>query len=214
MSAWNINCTNRHRQLSTCKILFVWHQSFLVKLSGQTSWQTSRQTHTHKHTGWKHYYVANAGDNYNKIWPHRIQAAILNDSNAWPCRICSSKQRWISVWRISCFSIYDQSSCDIPRKVLFRGYFQDTNYWNYARIKKMPLNIVLCDLVSDKVPLVDILDLFIAQFWQRVRPFGRDVIEILIIIKHSFQKALAIVTCSTRPQCVNPLRPSDAYMRQ
>ena len=38
MSAWNITCTTRHPQQCTCKILFVWHQSFIVKSSGQTSW--------------------------------------------------------------------------------------------------------------------------------------------------------------------------------
>ena len=37
-SAWNITCTTWHPQQCTCKILFVWHQSFIVKLSGQTSW--------------------------------------------------------------------------------------------------------------------------------------------------------------------------------
>ena len=36
MSAWNITCTTRHPQQCTCKILFVWHQSFIVKSSGQT----------------------------------------------------------------------------------------------------------------------------------------------------------------------------------
>ena len=35
-----ITCTTRHPQQCTCKILFVWHQSFIVKSSGQTSWQT------------------------------------------------------------------------------------------------------------------------------------------------------------------------------
>ena len=40
MSAWNIRCTIRHPQQCTCKILFVWHQSFIVKSIGQTSWQT------------------------------------------------------------------------------------------------------------------------------------------------------------------------------
>ena len=40
MSAWNIICTTRHLQQCTCKILFVWHQSFIVKSSGQTSWHT------------------------------------------------------------------------------------------------------------------------------------------------------------------------------
>ena len=40
MSAWNITCTTRHPIQCTCKILFVWHQSFIVKSSGQTSWQT------------------------------------------------------------------------------------------------------------------------------------------------------------------------------
>ena len=57
MSAWNITCTTRHPQQCTCKILFVWHQSFIVKSSGQTSWQTN------KYTGWKHYHLAIAGDN-------------------------------------------------------------------------------------------------------------------------------------------------------
>ena len=40
MNEWNITCTTRHPQQCTCKILFVWHQSFIVKSSGQTSWQT------------------------------------------------------------------------------------------------------------------------------------------------------------------------------
>ena len=31
MGAWNITCTTRHPQQCTCKILFVWHQSFIVK---------------------------------------------------------------------------------------------------------------------------------------------------------------------------------------
>ena len=38
ISAWNITYTTRHPQQSTCKILFVWHQSFIVKSFGQTSW--------------------------------------------------------------------------------------------------------------------------------------------------------------------------------
>ena len=42
MSAWNITCTTRHPQQCTCKILFVWHQSFIVKSSGQTSEFASR----------------------------------------------------------------------------------------------------------------------------------------------------------------------------
>ena len=43
----------------------MWHLSFMVKSSAQTSWQTDRQTHTHthKHTRWKHYHLAIAGDN-------------------------------------------------------------------------------------------------------------------------------------------------------
>ena len=40
MSAWNVTCTTRHPIQCTCKILFVWHQSFIVKLFGQKSWQT------------------------------------------------------------------------------------------------------------------------------------------------------------------------------
>ena len=43
MTSWvckNITCTTRHPQQCTCKILFVWHLSFIVKSSGQTSWQT------------------------------------------------------------------------------------------------------------------------------------------------------------------------------
>ena len=46
MSAWNITCTTRHPQQCTCKILFVWHQSFIVKSSGQTSWLRHKQTNT------------------------------------------------------------------------------------------------------------------------------------------------------------------------
>ena len=39
MSAWNITCTTRHpHEQCTCKILFVWHQCFIVKSSGHTSW--------------------------------------------------------------------------------------------------------------------------------------------------------------------------------
>ena len=33
-------CTTRHPEQCTCKILFVWHQYFIVKSSGKTSWQT------------------------------------------------------------------------------------------------------------------------------------------------------------------------------
>ena len=40
MSALNITCTTRHPQQCGCKILFVLHQSFIVKSSGQTSCQT------------------------------------------------------------------------------------------------------------------------------------------------------------------------------
>ena len=46
MSTWNITCTTRHPQQCTCKILFVWHQSFIVKSSGQTSWIRHKQTNT------------------------------------------------------------------------------------------------------------------------------------------------------------------------
>ena len=51
MSVWNITCTAIHRLLCACKILFVWHQSFIVKPSGQTSWQTDRNTHTQNTQG-------------------------------------------------------------------------------------------------------------------------------------------------------------------
>ena len=71
MSAWNITCTTRHLQQCTCKILFVWHQSFIVKSSGQTSWQTYTHTQTNKHTGWKHYHLAIAGDK-NKVTQNYI----------------------------------------------------------------------------------------------------------------------------------------------
>ena len=40
ISTWNITCTTKHPQLCACKILFVWHQSSIVKSSWQTSWQT------------------------------------------------------------------------------------------------------------------------------------------------------------------------------
>ena len=71
MSTWLITCTARHPHLYTCRISFVWHQSFLVKSLGQTSW------HTHKHTnqrkGWKHYYLAIAGDKFDKVlWWHML----------------------------------------------------------------------------------------------------------------------------------------------
>ena len=45
---WNITCTTRHSQQCTCKILFVWHQSFIVKLSGKhRDKDTNKQTNTH-----------------------------------------------------------------------------------------------------------------------------------------------------------------------
>ena len=50
--------TTKHPQLYSSKILFVWHQSFIIKSSGQTSLRTS------KLTGWKHYLLAIAGDRY------------------------------------------------------------------------------------------------------------------------------------------------------
>ena len=58
MSMYHITCTIRHPHLYSCKILFVWYKSFIVKTSRQTSWQTN------KHTGWKHYHLAIAGDNH------------------------------------------------------------------------------------------------------------------------------------------------------
>ena len=45
MSTGNITCTTTHPQLHACKILFVWHQCFIVKSSGKISWRTHRQTH-------------------------------------------------------------------------------------------------------------------------------------------------------------------------
>ena len=62
MCAWNITCTTRFRQICTCKILFVWHQSFIVKSSGQTSWQTNKHTKTQ---GENIITFAIAGDNDN-----------------------------------------------------------------------------------------------------------------------------------------------------
>ena len=56
MTVWNISCTTRHPKQCTCKILFVWHQSFIVKSSGQTSCK-HRHTQTNKRTGWKHFRV-------------------------------------------------------------------------------------------------------------------------------------------------------------
>ena len=50
MSAWNMTCTIRHPQQCTCKKLFVWHRSILVKSSGQISWQTDTHAHTNKQT--------------------------------------------------------------------------------------------------------------------------------------------------------------------
>ena len=52
MNVWNIICTTRHPQQWTSKILFLWHQSFIVKSSGQTSWQRYKQTNkqTNKQT--------------------------------------------------------------------------------------------------------------------------------------------------------------------
>ena len=50
---WRFECvilsfyTNKHPQLYTCKILLLWHQSFITKSSGQISWQAQ------KATGWK-----------------------------------------------------------------------------------------------------------------------------------------------------------------
>ena len=48
MSTSNITCTTRHPKIFTCKILLVWHQSFIVKSPEQTSWQT--ELHTNKQT--------------------------------------------------------------------------------------------------------------------------------------------------------------------
>ena len=45
-SVYNISSTTRHSHLYSCKILFVWHQSFIVKLSTQASWQTHTNTET------------------------------------------------------------------------------------------------------------------------------------------------------------------------
>ena len=88
MSAWNITCTTRHPQQCTCKMLFVWHQSFIVESSGQTSWQTwtdkEPHTHTNKHTWWKHYPLAIAGDKHKAdiekkewLWPHVTLCRVL-----------------------------------------------------------------------------------------------------------------------------------------
>ena len=46
--SWVYDTLASHRQLCACKILFVWHQSFIVVSSGQTSWQTDTDTHTNK----------------------------------------------------------------------------------------------------------------------------------------------------------------------
>ena len=55
--ARHITCTNRHLRVYTCKILFIWHPSFMVKSSGK-----DRDTQTHKqttkYTRWKYYHLA------------------------------------------------------------------------------------------------------------------------------------------------------------
>ena len=50
MSVWHITCTSRHPHLYSCKILFVWHWSFVVKSSEQTSWQTHASNQPHANT--------------------------------------------------------------------------------------------------------------------------------------------------------------------
>ena len=89
MSAWNITCTTRHPQQCTCKILFVWQQSFIVKSSGQTSWQTN------KHTGWKHYHLAIAGDK-KRVALRSLLGKVLTVLYQWSARGIRLRQ---SVWR-------------------------------------------------------------------------------------------------------------------
>ena len=48
MSAPQIIHTITHVHLYTCKIVFVWHRSFLVQSDGQTSWNTHTRTQTNK----------------------------------------------------------------------------------------------------------------------------------------------------------------------
>ena len=72
MSAWNITYIIRHYLLYTCKILLGWHQSFIIKSSGQTSWQTHNQTN--KHSGWKHYHLAITGDKNVIVMPYERHA--------------------------------------------------------------------------------------------------------------------------------------------
>ena len=65
MSVWNIICTTKHPQPCTYKILFVWHQSFIVNCPDQHR-DNHRQarTQTSKYTGWKHHHLAIAGDKH------------------------------------------------------------------------------------------------------------------------------------------------------
>ena len=43
-----ITSVARHPHLYTCKMLFMWHQSFIIKSFGQTSWHTQSHKQTHR----------------------------------------------------------------------------------------------------------------------------------------------------------------------
>ena len=43
MSVWNITCTTRHPQQCTYKILFVWHQSFMIYLRQYLSYSVDQK---------------------------------------------------------------------------------------------------------------------------------------------------------------------------
>ena len=102
MSAWNITCTTRHPQQCTCKILFVWHQSFIVKSSGQTSWYWHKVTNkqTNKHTGWKHYHLANAINNKTRGGLDPL-SKYLRFLSLWPCspswRMTGANRAWWAI---------------------------------------------------------------------------------------------------------------------
>ena len=57
----HITCAATHHRPCTCIMCFMLHQPFVVKSSGQTSWQT---INTPKHIQWKHYHLGIAGDEY------------------------------------------------------------------------------------------------------------------------------------------------------
>ena len=107
MSAWNITCTTRHPHQYTCQRLFVWHQSFIVKSSGQTSWQTqtNRNTHTQTNTQGENIITSltrvikmTTSFRYYASHPHPIDVSFLQKSHASKWRRVSIMASEITVW--------------------------------------------------------------------------------------------------------------------